>query len=93
MFVVALEIFQEVIRYEGWKQNLMSSGHQKPCVVLRLGSPFLLGWLYRMTLYLMVGAELFFLDTIELSFIQCFHRDHSSKYQKITGGMVVFVFG
>lgn len=45
MFVVALEIFQEVIRYEGWKQNLMSSGHQKPCVVLRLGSPFLLGWL------------------------------------------------
>lgn len=70
----------------------MSSGHQKPCVVLRLGSPFLLGWLYRMTLYLMVGAELFFLDTTELSFIKCFHGDHSSKYQKITGGMVVFVF-
>lgn len=33
-----------------------------------------------------------FWGTTELSFIECFHRDHSSKYQKITGGMVVFVF-
>lgn len=69
----------------------MSSGHQKPLCSSEAWVSFLAS-LAVSNGRVQLWQSYSFWDTAELSFIECFHRDHSSKYQKITGGMVVFVF-